>query len=117
MRATEAEFMPDLCTVHRPVKTKMPTGGTADTDSTPYVGISCEAVPHDQRSVDEQVRGGAIRSAVRWQVTLPYGTDIRLDDVLWVTQAGSSSIVRLRVVADKTGTWGTATTIEAVRIE
>lgn len=118
MRACEAAFLPDRATVHRPIETVNIAGATTTTDSTPYVGIPCEATPRVLRQLIEHIGGGRIESAVRWNVTMPYGTDILLNDVIHVTPAGLTSVMILEVnglLSDES--WETAVTAECMRVQ
>lgn len=118
MRATQARYLPDRCTIKRPAKTKTATGGTTDTLADFATNVPCDAKARVLREVSERDMGGQIKSSIRWIVVFAYGQDVRLDDQLWITPNGSSELLKIQVIGLlSTESWDTATGIEGNRIQ
>ena len=86
-------------------------------DSIAYTAIACEASAKVLRQLIEHVGGGKIESAVRWNVVFPYGTIIQLDDILWVTAYGSTSVSKFEVNGTlSTESWESAVVAQCLKI-
>src|SRR5688572_9127753 len=87
MRAAQDLFFPDTCTVVRVTETINDHGGVERTETNVYTDLPCEATPKVLRQLIEHVVGGSIVSAVRWNITMPFGTVIELNDRIIVHTA------------------------------
>lgn len=98
MRAVAGQALPDTATIKRPTRTVDDAGGTSETLTTIASGAACRVAREKPREVSQ---AGKETILADWIVTLPYGTDIRADDVI------ETSGQTLRVVGLFTGSWRT----------
>lgn len=78
MRAQQERFLPQSGVIQRATLTRDAFGGYAE--AWVAVGtVDCRVYPRD-RETRERVTGGQVVSPTRWDVTAPFGTDVRAED-------------------------------------
>jgi len=116
MRAVQLQFMPMTCTVKRPTSVKNAAGQNELTYVDVYTDLPCELTSKVLRQIIEHVAGGSIESGVRWNVTMPYGTVIELDDIIHVNTG--HGVEKYQVNGDQsTESYETATVAQCLKVE
>ena len=78
MREMQEQFLPQTGVIQR--ATLAPDGYGGYTETWAAVGtVSCRVYPRE-RETRERVTGGQVVSPTRWDVTAPYGTDVKAGD-------------------------------------
>jgi hypothetical protein len=117
MRLVQEEFMPDTCTVQRPLMTINEAGSSTVTWTDVYTDLACEVTPKVLRQIIEHVGGGQVQSAVRWNVTMPYGTIIQLDDRITVhSDIGNDGVYEVNGT-QSVESYETATVAQCLKVE
>jgi hypothetical protein len=117
MRAVQEDFLPSVCTVKRPVESINIAGSSTLTWTDVYTNLPCEVTPKVLRQIIEHEGGGQIQSAVRWNITMPYGTIIELNDRIHVQQSYSDeSIYEVNGVQGEES-YETATVAQCLKVE
>lgn len=117
MRAVQEQAMPQVCTVKRPVETLNAAGQTDLAYSAVYTNLPCEVTSKVLRQIIEHVGGGGIQGAVRWNVTMPYGTIIELNDRIEVIGLGNQTEVYEVNGVQSTESYETATVAQCLKVE
>ena len=116
MRAVQLQFMPMTCTVKRPTETINPAGQTDTVEVDVYTDLPCELTPKVLRQIIEHFGGGSIQSGVRWNITMPYGTVIKLNDRIHVNTVNGVEIYEVNG-DQSTESYETATVAQCLKVE
>lgn len=117
MRLVQEDFMPDTCVVKRPLMTINEAGSSTITWTDVYTDLPCEVAPKVLRQIIEHVGGGQVQSAVRWNVTMPYGTVIQLDDRIHVaSEIGNEGVYEVNGT-QSVESYETATVAQCLKVE
>ena len=116
MRDVQDVFMPDTCTIKRPTYTKNESGSQSITWTDVYTDLPCEVTSKVLRQIIEHIGGGSINSGVRWNVTVPYGTVIELDDKIYVNSSNGTQIYQVNGV-QSVESYETAVVAQCLRVE
>ena len=84
MQQVQEQFMPMTCTVKRPTETKNAAGQTELVYVDVYTAVPCEVTAKVLRQIIEHLGGGSIQSGVRWNIVMPVGHVIKLNDRIFV---------------------------------
>lgn len=119
MRATQETNLPDTANVRRPDKaTKNAAGGTTDTFMNAYTNQPCHSQARILREIQERDSGGQVQSGVRWIVRFAFGTVIKLDDELDITETVSGQTYTLRVTSHLSEeSDGSAYGVQCIRVQ
>lgn len=98
MREQQEEAQPDTAVISRPVRTSDSAGGFT-TSLTTVATVDCRLV---RTRAQEVLAGNREVTYTDWTITLPYGTDVRPDDVITINAQ------TYQVIATRVGSWNTA---------
>lgn len=112
MRNTQADAMPDTCTIQTVARTSDGQGGWSEVWSNTYTSVACRVSPVKLRSLGEGIQADQMTGKRRYILTVAYDQAITLADR--VVHGGVTYNV-ISVNADES--WPTAKRAELERIE
>lgn len=90
MRATVTASLPDRCSILRAQKTRNPGGGNAVIWTAVYTNVPVRYGPFRVPFLEQiEVGGTLVESRSRWEFTLPWDTDITVEDQLLITSGAA----------------------------
>lgn len=115
MAAAQKAFMPGRATVKRKTFVRNAAGDHTPTVTIVYTDLPLVDTPRVLRQIAERDVGEKVQGGVRWEIVLPLGTVIELDDEVHVTNA-ETGLVNVYLVTANLGyeAYATALTINAV---
>lgn len=72
----------DTCDIYRKVRTSDGAGGNTFTETLALSGVSCRITSVRNDFEQEMIVAGRVGAEVSWILSLPYGTDVRLTDII-----------------------------------
>lgn len=79
MRTLAQRTLADVATVQRKTTVSDGMGGYTDTWTT-VLTTTCRVAANNNLQADRSITAAQLREGVAWKVTLPFGSDVRLDD-------------------------------------
>ena len=87
LRADQADYWPDTCTIQTRANTRDTQGGFTPTFTSTYTSVSCRLAPMTQSGV-ETIEGGQVTAVSRWVLTVAYNQ--ALDETMRVVHASET---------------------------